>query len=37
MAEEHLTLAATMYSAMGMTFWLERAAADREPPHERSS
>jgi tetratricopeptide (TPR) repeat protein len=28
-AEEHLTTAATMYREMGMTFWLEKADAER--------
>ena len=27
-AEEHLTIAATMYREMGMTFWLEKADAE---------
>src|SRR4030095_8709229 len=29
-AQEHLTIATTMYREMGMTYWLEKAEAERE-------
>jgi hypothetical protein len=29
-AQEHLTLATTMYSEMGMTYWLEMGEAEME-------
>jgi hypothetical protein len=35
-AEEQLATAATMYRGMGVTFWLEKAAAALEPPHGNS-
>jgi tetratricopeptide (TPR) repeat protein len=36
-AHEQLTVAASMYREMGMTFWLEQAAAELGPPHRNSS
>jgi class 3 adenylate cyclase/tetratricopeptide (TPR) repeat protein len=35
-AQEHLTTAATMYHAMGMSFWLEQAEAALGPPQTNS-
>jgi hypothetical protein len=35
-AGEHLTIAATMYREMGMTFWLERAEALSGPVQRNS-
>ena len=36
-ALEHLTTAITMYREMGMSFWLEKAEAELDPPHSNSS
>jgi tetratricopeptide (TPR) repeat protein len=35
-AQDHLTTAATMYREMDMSFWLEKAEAELEPPHGKS-
>jgi tetratricopeptide (TPR) repeat protein len=36
-AQEHLTTATTMYREMGMTYWLEKAAAEMSDPSKTSS